>query len=355
MRQLCSRRVAILAASLIAAAGFASCGGDDAEPSGGKGRFAESPEVTLNFTYPFGADHHLMTNVLAPWFDEITKETDGTVKFNLHPNSSLADPEEIYDLTAAGAIEAGWSLPAYTPGKFPLSEIVELPFTFDSAEQATGVFWDLMKSSKDLSKEYEDVVVLGIYVHDPGDLFTSVAVESPDDVEGLKIRTPGALTGEVVSTLGGSPVSIAATEVYDALDRGVVDGYMTSREGVVTLGLEEVTKYATLAGFYVGPAFIVMNRETYDELSPEQRAVIDKKRGRVLSLEAAESFDAASAKAVKAYEAAGMTLNEMPEDEVETWRNAVQPVIDDWLDRQAKDGRPGPALYESMLEFRDAK
>lgn len=343
--------------SLVLAVGaavlVAACGGKDSDAGDGTGEFADSPEVTINLAYPFAADHHILKNVIEPWLKGIEQDTDGTVKFAVHPGGALADPEEVFELTAGGAFEAGLALPAYTPGQFPLGEVIELPFMFESSAQATETYWDLMEQSPEVAAEYEDVVILALAGHDPGELYTSEPVRAPGDVKGMKIRTPGAMTGEVVSALGGSPVSIAATEIYDSLDRGIVDGYMTSRTGVGALGLEKITKHATLGAFYTGPVFLVMNQEAYDGLSDAQRAVIDETRGRELSMLIAADYDKQSDSALDLWADAGVETYAIEGDELEEWRAALQPVVDGWIARQEDAGLPAQQVYDLTLDLRE--
>lgn len=317
----------------------------------GAGDFEDAPEVTLALSYPFGAEHHTRTNIVDPWIEEVRERTDGTVNFEVHPGGALADAANTYQFVADGAIDAGYSLQAYTPGRFPLSEFLELPFLFSSAEQATEAFWDVYESTSELQAEYEDTIVLGVFAHDLGELFTrNEAVETLDDIRGLNIRTPGAIQNELISALGGSPADLPGGELYDAMDRGTIDAYMIAQSGPCTLDLGGFTSHAALAGFYVSPLFFTMSPQAYEQLSPAQQSVIDDLSGRKLSLDAARDFDERGDECVDRYEDLEIEVNEVSDDTRAEWRAATQGVADSWIARQEDAGRPGQEIYDQVVE-----
>src|SRR5919106_2603919 len=129
----------------------------------------------------------------------------------------------------------GWALHGYTPGRFPLTQVVELPFLFDSAVTGTETLWDLYEEFDALQDEYSDTHVVALWTHDVGDLFTTQQpVRSASDVSGLSIRTPAPMQNNRIEALGGSAVGMPAPELYDSLDRGVIDGLMIGHSGVPT-------------------------------------------------------------------------------------------------------------------------
>jgi TRAP-type C4-dicarboxylate transport system substrate-binding protein len=347
--QIKKRRAAI---ALLAACSLVACGSGDAGEDTTEDAGSESSPVTLDFGYLFAADHHLRVNVLDPWSKELTEATDGTLKFNIQPGGTLADAATSYDYVAGGSLDASWSLQSYTPGRFPLTEFVDLPFQFDSSEQAVSVFWDLYEEFPELQKEYEDVKLLAVAASDIGEIFTAKKqISKPEDLKGQVIRTPSPKLNQAIDLLGGSPVDMPGPEVFDALDRGLVDGYMIARTGPRVLDLTDNTKYATSLNAFTGPQYWVMSKKAYDALSEDQRAAIDETAGRELSLRLAREFDSQGATAEQEYKKGGVTVTEFSDSDRQVFIDKVQPVIQTWIKDREKDGLPGEEMFAKLQEL----
>ncbi|MFA9430206.1 TRAP transporter substrate-binding protein [Egicoccus sp. AB-alg2] len=313
--------------------------------------FADAPEVEVVFGHPFPDQHHLAVNVLQPWMDEVTEMTNGTVTFDVQPAGALSGPPDNYEHPAAGVTDMGWALHGYTPGQFPITQVIELPFVFDSAVQGTEVLWDLYEEFPEFQEEYRDVQVLALWAHDVGDLFTtSSPVESTDDVRGLSIRTPAPMQNALVETLGGSAVGMPAPELYDSLDRGVIDGLLIGHSGVPTFGLEEVLGHVTRGNFFVGTMFVVMNPATWESMSPEQQAVFEETAFENLSMALAEDMDRVGGEAVDQFEEWGFEIHELDEAQLQEWRDATAGVPQSWIDSMPDDV-PAQEMYDRMIEL----
>jgi TRAP-type transport system periplasmic protein len=311
----------------------------------------EGPDVTLNLGHPFPAGHLIQVNVLEDWAQEVNEATNGTVTVEFHPGAALAAPDATYENAAAGAMELGWALHGYTPGRFPLTDVVELPFQFEDATQATEVLWDLYEEFEEFEQEYQDVHVLALWTHDIGNLYTvDRQVENPEDLSGLTLRAPGPLQNSLVEQLGGSGVGLPAGELYDSLERGVIDGLMIADTGVESFSLYEVVNYGVHANFYVAGQFLVMNQAAWDGLSESQQQAIDAISGRDLSMQAAETYDEEHAEVLEMYEEWGMDVQRVDDVDVDMWRDAAQPVIDGWIEDREQQGQPGQAMFDRLQE-----
>lgn len=340
-----------MAAMLI----LAACGdGDDtAAPEDGTEDPAGAEDmgdpVTLNLAHPFPAEHHIQVNMLEPWIEEVAAATDGTVTIETHPAGALTAPEDAYENAAAGAIDIGWALNGYTPGRFPLTDVVEMPFTFESATQATDALWGLYEEFPEFQEEYGDVKVLALYTHDVGNLYTVGNEITEPDLSGLTLRAPSPTLTAVIEAMGGAGVGMPAPELYDSLDRGVIDGLMIGDTGVNSFALYEVVDHVTVGNFFVGAEFIVMNQGAWDSLSSAQQDAIDGLIGREWSQVGAESYDRGNQEDVD-FEEWGFMVTDV-RDDIEPWREAVQPVIDDWIAEREADGLPGQAIYDRLQEI----
>lgn len=327
---------------------------DEVEDAEEDADFADAPEIEISLGHPFPEDHPVAVNMVAPWADEVEERTEGTVTVEVVPGGGLADADAVYENVVAGAMDAGYALTGYTPGRFPASQVLELPFVFESGEQATNVFWDLYEEFPELQEEYDDAVVLALFTHDLGDLFTAdQPVTEPQDLDGLNVRSPGPQQNTLIESLGGSAVDMPAGEIYDSLDTGVIDAVMIANSGVSSFNLDEVADHATLGGFYVATFFLTMNEGTYEQMSPEQQAVIDETSGRELSLEAATTYDEIYEELTAEYEDLGVEVNELDEDELEQWRELTEEAPEGWIEEAEAEGLPGAEMYDRMLELAD--
>jgi TRAP-type transport system periplasmic protein len=325
--------------------------GDDAAAD--PDAFADAPDVQVTFGHPFPEQHHLAANVLQPWMDEVTEMTDGTVTFDVQSGGAVSGPPDAYEHPAAGVTDMGWALQGYTPGRFPVSQVVELPFLFETAVTGTEAFWDLYDEFEALQEEYADTEVLALWTHDVGDLFTTdTPVESTADVQGLNIRTPAPMQNQLIETLGGSAVGLPAPELFDSLDRGVIDGLLIGHSGVPTFGLEEVLQHVTRGNFFVGGMFLAMNPATWEELSPEQQAVFEETAYRTLSIRLAEEMDREGGEAVDQFEEWGFQIAELDDAALDEWRTATQDVPEQWIAEQGDDV-PAQEMYDRAVELSD--
>lgn len=323
----------------LSALALAACGGT----AGAQGA------TTLDFSYLYGPDHHIRINVLDPLAEELSETTDGELGLNIEAGGVLADATTFYDYISSGSLDAGWSLQSYTPGVFPNSEFLDLPFMFTSAVEATNVFWDIADEYPEVLEDYSDVKLLAVFSHDVGELFsTDRPILSADDVKGLTVRTTGPKLSAAIKALGGTPVDMPGNEIYDALDRGVVDAYMIASTGPGVLGLSELTSHVTDLGIFVGPQYLAMSQKAYDQLGKSQQEAIDAVAGRELSLRLAEDFDKQSAAAKAAYKNDGI---EVTEPDVGEFREKVEPIVQLWIDEREAAGVPGQEIIDRVREL----
>lgn len=318
--------------------------------------FADAPEIEISLGHAFPEDHPVAVNMVEPWAEEVEERTEGTVTVEVVPGGGLADADAIYENVVAGAMDAGYALTGYTPGRFPASQVLELPFVFESGEQATNVFWDLYEEFPALQEEYDDSVVLALFTHDLGDLFAAdQPITEPADLDGLNVRSPGPQQNTLIESLGGSAVDMPGGEIYDSLDTGVIDAVMIANSGVSSFNLDEVADHATLGGFYVATFFLTLNEGTYEQMTPEQQAVIDETSGRELSLEAATAYDEIYEDLTAEYEELGVEVNELDEDALEEWRELTEEAPEAWIEQAEGEGLPGAEMYERMLELAEER
>ncbi|MDE0369254.1 MAG: TRAP transporter substrate-binding protein [bacterium] len=306
--------------------------------------------MTLSLGYPFAADHPVRVGVLDQWAEDVWEATGNTVRVEFHPEQALSTAAETYANVAAGGQDIGWALQGYSPGRFPATDVVEMPFVFGSGAQATATLWALYEEFEAVRDEYSDVKVLGLWTGGPGDLWlVDGTASSVTDLAGLTLRSPTPVQAAVITALGGIPVNMAAPDVRAAIDAGEIDGLLTVDTALATHNLVEVITSGTECRCYVLASFLVMNPDTWNSLSSDQQAAIDSVSARTVSDAAAGFYDRASITAAQENAAAGIVKIVLDDDQLEEWKQATRSVVDDWVD--SNPGFDARAMYERMLEL----
>ena len=355
-----------VALAMSAALLFAACGGDDEpeteEPEGADSEDEpdepEEPEdepmdmgdpVTLTLAHPFPAAHPIQVNMIEPWVADVAEATEGTVTIEIHPAGALTAPPDAYDNAVSGAVDIGWALHGYTPGRFPLADVIDLPYQFEGAVQATEAFWTLYNEFPEMQAEYSDTHILALWTHDIGNLYTVDAPVTEPDLSGLTLRGPGPVQLDMIEAMGGAGVGLPAPELYDSLDQGVIDGLVIADTGIQSFALHEVVNYATLINLYVSTQFLAMNQGTWDSLAEAQQQAITDLSGQGLSMTGAGVYDAEREAVVQLFEEWELEVVEVAD--LTPWQEAGQAVVDGWISDQESNGLPGQAIYDRLQEI----
>lgn len=228
--------------------------------------------ITLKFAN-FFPPLHRNSPVMAKYCEELNKRLAGKVKLNYYTGGTLLTAPKIAAGVSSGIADIGLSNCAYSRGRFPVTEIMELPLGFPSAWIGSHVSIDFYNKFK--PKEWDNYQVLMLTTCGPNVLQTRAKpVKTLEDLQGLKIRGPGRI-GDTVKALGGVPMPIEMADLYDALRRGVVDGNMGPIEQLKGWRVGEVQKYIT-ASWMVGNAFafyVVMNKNVWKRLPADVQKV----------------------------------------------------------------------------------
>jgi TRAP-type C4-dicarboxylate transport system substrate-binding protein len=311
--------------ALILAVFLVGCGnGATDEPVSGFG----SP-VTLTFGHPFPPTDPIQVNVWEPWVEEVRERTEGTVNIEIYAGGALGPGPSVYELVAGGAQDFGWTMPGYTPGRFPISQVIEAPFMFENAQQATEIAWKLWDEFEDFRAEYADVRPLAIWAMDTGDLFTrDRPVRTLEDISGLTIRAPSPLQNQALEAMGASPVSMPGPEIYDSVERGVIDGYKLANSATRVFDLGRATRYRTECHCYTG----LFGPDLAMRLAGEHQAMAD---------EVAREY----------WPAVGIETITLSDEEFGRWRGAVEPVFEQWIQEREADGVPGRMMATRMFQL----
>ena len=207
------------------------------------------------------------------WAEEVEKRTDGKVKVNTFPGGSLLTAENMYDGVANGLADIGLSVTAYEPGRFPLLSIADMPSGYPNAKVASKVMADLVNEFP--QDAFKDFKVITVFATEPAYIQSQEPIESLADLKGKQLRIPGGTT-HVFETLGASPVGMSQGEVAEALQTGIVKGYVSSREVLKDMKYAEMVKYVTDYPLTMNTFVAVMNKSKWDSLPDDVKKVIDE-------------------------------------------------------------------------------
>ena len=317
--------------------------------TGATAAFAQ--EVTLRFQHFVSPASGSPMYFMEPWAEKIEKDSGGRIKIEIYPLMQLGGkaPDQ-YDLIRDGAIDGGWVIPGYQPGRFPEAEALELPFiTAKSGELASIAAWEF--TQKHLMDDFADVKVLAAHMHGEGLVHKKGApVATIDDFKGLKLRAPTRTSTLLLDKLGATPVGMPVPAFPEALAKGVLDGGVITFEMAPSLKLDELTdSHTDVAGdrsFYNLYFIWAMNKAKYDSLPDDLKAVIDRNSGRMASEWSGAAYDRGDEDGVVEMAHSDNAIAVMSEDETAKIRALGDEVIADWIVDMDKKGYDGATLVE---------
>ena len=316
---------------------------------------ALAQEVTLKLHQFLPAQANVPKLILDVWADNIEKDSGGRIKVERFPSMQLGGaPPELMDQAIDGVADVVWTVVGYTPGRFPSTEVFELPFMVEDARAASYAYWKMFEAHmKDT--EFKDVHILGTWVHGPGMFHTADPVEKPADLQGMKIRGASRMVNTLLEKLGAEPVGMPVPAIPEALSKGVIDGTTIPWEVTGALKVPELVENHTE---FQGPALynvtfvLAMNKGVYDGLPDDLKAVIDKDSGLDFSVFAGGTQSDSDGPARQiAVDRGNNIITISKEDAEANWLPIVAPIYESWVaDMQAK-GIDGQALIDEARKL----
>lgn len=334
--------------SVGAIAALSLMGCSNQTDSNGDASVAASQETTtLRFSHFWPATSSINQEVFEPWAKQIEADSDGRLKVELYPSATLSKADVTYESAVKGTIDIGSQANGYTSGRFPLTQIAELPGLSSSATQMGCILQTLYEDGT-IASEYEDSHLLFMYGAGPGTLHTTnKLIRTPEDMKGMRIRRPSAVAGDIIESMGASPVGLPANDMYTSLQRGVVDGLSFPWEAVTTFKIDELTKYHTNIPFYSSALMVTMNQDSYDRLPKDLQQVIDENSGMALAKKVGEVFDKHDQMALQAAKDKGDEVINIPDPLNDPdWKGPLEKGTQKYLDDVSALGLDAEGVYE---------
>ncbi len=311
---------------------------------------ATAQDITLRLHQFLPAPATVPKHILKPWATRVEEASGGKVKIQHFDAMTLGGtPPSLYDQAVDGVADITMTVVGYTPGRFPKTEVFELPFMMTDPVATAMAFQDMVES--DLQEgEYKDVKVLGAWVHGPGVIHTGTGVQKLEDMEGLKLRGPTRVITDMLAELGATPVGLPLPGIPEALSKSVIDGTVIPWEVTPAIKLSDMVSNHTEFGgdeaLYTATIIMVMNKARYESLPADVQAAIDGESGMKLAEFAAQVMYDYDAPGRKIAVDAGNTIVTLGPEEVARWKEKSLPVIDRWVADMETKGIDGKALIE---------
>ncbi|THD85772.1 TRAP transporter substrate-binding protein [Aliigemmobacter aestuarii] len=310
---------------------------------------AAAQDVVLKLHQFLPAQAPVPALVLVPWMEKITAESGGRITFEHYPAMQLGGkPPELIDQVTDGVADIVWTLPGYTPGRFPRTEVIELPFLINDAESASRALYTLGEKHM-FATEYADVKVLGMWTHGPGVIHSKTPIAAPADLAGVKLRAPTRVTNMMVTNLGATAVGMPVPAVPESLSKGVIDATIIPWEVTGALKSSELVKNHTeFAGkaLYTSAFIMAMNKAVYDGLPDDLKAVIDANTGVEFSAMAGKLSQSADDGARQMAVDMDNNIIALTAEQSAEWEAAAKPTYDTWLKEMSDQGIDGQALLD---------
>ncbi|WP_319532377.1 TRAP transporter substrate-binding protein [uncultured Cohaesibacter sp.] len=307
---------------------------------------AEAVELKATLFLP---PNHLFTHELEAWSKELQEKTGGELKLSIFPSGQMGPPPRQFDLVRTGVADIGIALTGMTPGRFPMTEVSNLPFVGKSSEETSKLMTEL--APQFMQEEMADVKLLEVVMMPPlkfhiGDK----KLEKLEDFKGLRIRYAGRLFSESLKAFGATPVSVAPGEIVDGMNKGTIDGAMLPYEGAQSYQLDTVAKYSHQPGISAASFVWIMNKDAYDKLPDNLKKAIDETSGAETAARIGKIIDQGEVTGVEHLKKSGVEIVDFSDAMLAEMREASKGVIEEYLSSIESDGKHAHEFYDALTK-----
>ena len=309
---------------------------------------ALAADFDLKISHMFPSTHFIQTLVLEPWAKSIEEKSNGRVKFQIFAaGSALGDATRQFDQVRGGVVDIAVGIPAIPRGRHPRTTLIELPFTIKSAEAGTKTLMELY--DKHLKADFPGTVLLSLTVTEPSAIHTKTPVEDLDQVKGMRLRAPTPSVTAMLNALGATPVGLPPTQIYENVERGVVDGNVMPWGPVGAFKLHEVLKNHLNARIDAVAMYTLMNERRYNALPPDIKKLFDDSIP-FFAENWGKWWKDTDQIAIDAARKAGNTIRDLPDASRDAWRGRLRDVVETFVTEQEKTVPGSKATYDAMVE-----
>ena len=295
---------------------------------------------------------HALSETQKDWCAQLEQRSSGKAKCNILPRAVSAPPGT-FDAVRNGLADLSFTVHGYTPGRFVTTQMAEFPFLGDTAEPVSVAFQRAYVKSPAMADEHKGVKVLTVFTHGPGIVFnTKRAVTKLEDLQGMKWRVGGGMVNELTKALGMNVTLKPATESYELLSTGVMDGTLFPAESVESFKIDKVIRHATTfpGGLYNTSFVFMMNQAKYEALPADVKKVVDELSGESAARLFGIAWDRVDRRGLAFMQANGVQMTRADAGLVKSVNDRVAPLVDNWAKAAEAKGMKDPR--KALAEFR---
>ena len=313
----------------------------------GAAQAALAADVTLRFHQMLPPQAAIPSKAIAAWAAKVEKESGGRIKVQQFPSMQLGGkPPELFDQAKDGIADVIWTVLGYTPGRFPKSEVFELPFSSGSAEVSSRAMQEYVQ--KNAMDEFKDVKLIAVHTHGPGLFHSKDPITKLEDLKGMKVRGGSRVINIMLEQLGAVPVGMPVPAVGEALSKGVISATTIPWEVVPALKVQQIVKnhtgFSGDKGLDMQTFAVAMNKGAYDKLPADLKKIIDANSGVETAAAFGKVMDEADKVGLVLAKKAGNNIITLDAAETQRWQRAANGVRAVWYKEVGANGIDGPKL-----------
>lgn len=307
-------------------------------------------DVTLRLHQMLPPQATIPAKAIEPWAKKVEADSKGRIAIELYPSMQLGGkPSELVDQVKDGVVDIIWTVIGYTPGRFPRSEVFELPFMGTTATASSMAFQEYYE--KHMKNDFPGIHVIAVHMHGPGLLHTKdKPIEKLEDLKGLKLRGTSRVVNKMLETLGASAIGMPVPAVPEALSKGVIDGTVVPWEVTPSIKIAELapnhTQFSGKYGLYEATFLFGMNDAAYQALPADLKKVIDDNSGMPVAKMFGEAMDWGDAHGLEVAKKANNKIITLDEAETKRWQEVADKVTADWVKEMDDKGMDGTGLLK---------
>lgn len=304
--------------------------------------------LNLRLNIMYNQKHPLSKEVFQPWAEQVAKVTQGRVKVTIFYSNALCTSAQTFDAVTSGVTDIGCSCPTYTAERFPLSTIMDQPLmASENSKDSSEVMQALYEQSPGMKKEFAEVVPLWFYLNPAYHLhFTKKEVKTLEDLKGLLVAAGGTVSNAMLKALGAAAEAIPMTEVYLALQSGVVEGSILPYAPLRSQRMTEVLKYHTECSLAANGFYVIANKDKWNSISEEDRKAIMAISGMKMATLTGQIFDKYEDIDKEFMAKKGDVFYKLPKEERARWAQLLKPLREAWVKEGEAKGLPTRELME---------
>lgn len=314
---------------------------------------AGEKKYNLSFTSAYFDKHPTVKNGWIPWTKQLADMSKGRLTIEYFNPNTLCPSKDNFDATVDGILDIGANYNGLNPGKFPVSEVMELPLIVPSAEAGAMVVWDLYNKYPAWRNEYKGVEILWQWTSATYQLHTTKKlVKNLDDLKGMKILCWSPKLISIMKMLGANPIQVQPPDSYLALQRGMAEGVLCPLAPVRSFKITDAAKYHTIVDLLVGPFWAGANLDVWGSLPDDLKKMLKDTTGQKLAVISGKTLDAGAIEDSDWMKSQGHEFYRLPDEERARWAQKVMPLREKWVkEMEAKGVKNAAQILEDAVSL----